>query len=98
MFILSLELLFFVLFFLQCRNIGGDGVCNNTTLPEIEVPNVRVPPVQIAFGVMVYQKQGRSVEAVLYDFHNLMEVIYTARNHLYVLHVDVKSDSALIGR
>lgn len=59
---------------------------------------VRVPPVQIAFGIMIYQKSGRSVASVLYDFHNLMEVIYTAHNHLYVLHVDVKSDPALIGR
>jgi hypothetical protein len=79
-------------------------ICSSCCLATDQVaallPNatIVVPPVQIAFGVMIYQKPGRSVDAVLRDFHSLMEVVYTANNHLYVLHVDVKSDPALIAR
>lgn len=71
--------------------------CKNRTDTSY-VTSGHIPPLQIAFGVMIYQKPGRSMASVLFDFHNLMEVIYTAHNHLYVLHVDVKSDPALIGR
>ena len=54
--------------------------------------------IQIAFGVMTYQKQHKSVGDVLSDFHNLMQALYTHHNHLYVLHVDSKSDENLVTR
>jgi hypothetical protein len=45
---------------------------------------------------MVYQKPGMSVERTLSAFHRLMASIYDEQNHLYVLHIDAKSDPALI--
>ena len=56
------------------------------------------PAVQLAFGVMTYQKGGRTVEETFQDFKRLMNVIYESQEkHLYVLHVDIKSDEALLG-
>ena len=78
---------------------GSSGECSPLLSDiDIEVDSSHTPSVQLAFGVMVYQKPGRDASAVLRDFHNLMEVIYTSHNHLYVLHVDIKSDPALINR
>ena len=54
-------------------------------------------PVQLAFGVMTYQKPGRSVEQTYEDFARLMGVLYQGEeNHVYVLHVDIKSEDALL--
>ena len=53
-------------------------------------------PIQIAFGVMTYQKPGLSVELVLDSFHRLMDTIYSSKDHLYILHVDTKSETGLL--
>lgn len=61
------------------------------------VATARTAPVQLAFGVMTYQKPGRSVEQTYDDFARLMGVLYQGEeNHVYVLHVDVKSEDALL--
>jgi hypothetical protein len=60
-----------------------------------------VDNIQFAFGVMVYQKQGRSVNDVLLDFTRTFKSIYTPEKHLYIIHLDEKSDIGLhdaIGR
>lgn len=57
----------------------------------------RDAPIQLAFGIMTYQKAGRSVEQTHLDFIRIMNVIYENEdNHLYVLHVDVKSEKGLL--
>ena len=58
----------------------------------------RIPSQQLAFGIMIYQKQHLSIQDVLEDFHKLMEDIYSVHNHLYVIHVDIKSSDLLIKR
>ena len=58
----------------------------------------RVPDQQLAFGIMIYQKPHLSDQQVLEDFHKLMEDIYTLHNHLYVIHVDIKSSTSLVNR
>ena len=57
----------------------------------------RLAPVQIAFGVMTYERIGQPVEETIADFMRLMSQIYEdADNHIYVLHTDLKSSLPLI--
>ncbi len=54
---------------------------------------------EIAFGIMTYQKEGVSAEHTFAEFSRLMENIYDKNNnnkHVYVLHTDAKSDPGLI--
>ena len=51
--------------------------------------------IQIAFGVMVYQKHGKSVNEVLHDFIRTMKSIYVPNRHSYFIHLDSKSDPPL---
>jgi hypothetical protein len=41
---------------------------------------------------MIYQKESQSIQQVLESFHRLFDTIYTPHNHLYVIHLDIKSD------
>lgn len=52
-------------------------------------------PIQLAFGIMVYQKETQSINQILTSFHRLFDSIYTPDNHLYLIHLDIKSDSYL---
>lgn len=55
------------------------------------------PRVQLAFGVMTYQREDRTVEETYAEFLRLMVNIYESEDrHVYVLHTDVKSDPALL--
>ena len=55
------------------------------------------PAVSLAFGVMTYQKEGRSADSTYADFRRLMDVLYGGpEKHVYVLHVDVKSETRLL--
>jgi hypothetical protein len=60
-----------------------------------EIP-LREAPIQLAFGVMTYQKQGRSATSTYADFRRLMDVLYDSQNHVYMLHVDIKSEPSLL--
>jgi hypothetical protein len=55
----------------------------------------RHAPIQLAFGIMTYQKQNKHVEETVSDFMRLMNHIYDENNHIYVLHNDLKSDPLL---
>jgi len=61
-----------------------------------EISNIsdsaRVPSKYLAFGVMTYQKREHSPELTIHAFLLLMSKLYDP-SHLYVLHVDVKSDN-----
>lgn len=50
---------------------------------------------RLAFGVMTYQKEGYAAEQTFQEFTRLMEHIYSPDRHVYVFHVDVKSDARL---
>lgn len=52
--------------------------------------------INLAFGVMVYQKKERTAVQTLADFHQLMSSIYTPNKHVYSIHVDKKSDAFLL--
>ena len=56
----------------------------------------RKAPVQIAFGIMTYQKKGESTEHAFSAFSRLMTSIYNPENHIYILHVDSKSSKELV--
>lgn len=51
---------------------------------------------RLAFGVMTYQKEGYSPNQTFTEFQRLMEHIYTSERHVYVFHVDIKSDPLLV--
>ena len=56
----------------------------------------RSAPIQIAFGIMIYQKSDQNVTVTIADFVRLMNQIYEDEsNHIYVLHTDYKSDPLL---
>ena len=56
----------------------------------------RKAPIQIAFGVMIFQRQSHTVDETIIDFQRLMNQIYEdEHNHIYVLHTDYKSEDAL---
>lgn len=50
---------------------------------------------RFAFGIMVYQKQEKSVNDVLIDFTRTFNSIYNPHHHVYVIHLDEKSDEIL---
>ena len=58
--------------------------------------DIKDSPIQLAFGIMTYQKRGQTVEQVMSSFTTLMDSIYSTENHLYILHVDSKSDKQLL--
>lgn len=68
-----------IVFLLSCTEVSGGGRDN----------------IQLAFGVMIYQKVGKSVNDVLLDFNRVFKTIYTPSKHVYILHLDEKSDGAL---
>jgi Core-2/I-Branching enzyme len=52
----------------------------------------RIAPIQLAYGVMTYERAGQPGEETIEDFMRLMNQIYEdADNHIYVLHTDLKS-------
>ena len=53
-------------------------------------------PIQIAFGIMTYQKKEEPIARVLTAFNRLMDSIYSRDNHLYIMHVDSKSSDELV--
>ena len=56
----------------------------------------RHAPIQIAFGIMVYQRSEQNISVAIADFDRLMSHIYEDEfNHVYVLHIDYKSDPLL---
>ena len=50
---------------------------------------------KLAFGVMVYQKKEYSAEQTFTEFSRLMDGIYVSDRHVYVFHIDSKSDATL---
>jgi hypothetical protein len=55
----------------------------------------RPSPGKVAYGVMVYQRQNKTVTDVLDQFTRLFDAIYSPE-FTFVVHVDIKSDPALI--
>lgn len=56
----------------------------------------REAAIQLAFGVMTYERQRNSVMDTIGEFTRLMDQIYEDEsNHVYVLHTDVKSSQFL---
>lgn len=51
---------------------------------------------QLAFGLMVYQKQEHDANYTIHSFNRMMENVYDENNHCYVLHVDIKSDEDVL--
>lgn len=51
--------------------------------------------IKLAFGIMIYQKDTQSVYQVIESFSRLWESIYTPTKHIYVIHLDIKSDPAI---
>jgi Core-2/I-Branching enzyme len=57
----------------------------------------RIAPIQLAYGVMTYERVGQLAEETIQDFMRLMNQIYEdANNHIYVLHTDLKSSLFVI--
>ena len=46
--------------------------------------------IQLAFGIMTYEKASWGYEKTLKAFNHLMDIIYDPNKHVYVLHVDIK--------
>jgi hypothetical protein len=90
-------LLVSLLFILRCSTAIA---VNLKPAPHVSAATSQLerPPVSLAFGVMVYQKPGQSFEDTYAAFDRLMRVIYSPLKHVYVVHVDVKSDARLIDR
>ena len=58
---------------------------------------VNAANVQLAFGIMTYQKEDRTAADTLKDLLRIMSHIYEGEHkHVYVLHTDVKSDPWLL--
>ena len=56
----------------------------------------RSAPIQIAFGVMTYQRVNDFAEDTFKDFSRLMSRIYEDEfNHIYILHTDIKAQKSL---
>lgn len=59
----------------------------------------RIASIQLAYGVMTYERVGQPAEETIEDFMRLMNQIYEdANNHIYVLHTDVKSSFVVISQ
>ena len=57
----------------------------------------RKAPIQLAFGVMTYEREGQSVNETINDFMRLMnQICEDEHNHVYILHTDYKSSSILL--
>jgi hypothetical protein len=55
------------------------------------------PRIQLAFGIMTYQRDDRTVDETYAEFLRLMVNIYGGEDkHIYILHTDVKSDPSLL--
>lgn len=48
--------------------------------------------IQLSFGIMIYQKEYNSIEQIIESFQRLFNSIYTSNSHLYIIHLDIKSD------
>ena len=64
---------------------------------QLRIVIARTAGIQLAFGIMTYQREDRTVEETYAEFLRLMINIYENEdNHLYILHTDVKSDPGLL--
>ena len=86
----------YIIIVICCMITYTTSISTIENIENIETTSTYTPEIQLAFGIMTYQKQDKTVEEVLIDFHRLMEIIYTENNHLYVLHIDIKSNPTLI--
>ncbi|CAM9143706.1 unnamed protein product [Ectocarpus sp. 12 AP-2014] len=50
---------------------------------------------RLAYGIMVYQRKGYSPQTTLDQFGRMLKALYDEEN-TYVIHVDIKSDKALL--
>mmetsp|Transcript_19589 Transcript_19589/g.28181 ORF Transcript_19589/g.28181 Transcript_19589/m.28181 type:complete len:546 (+) Transcript_19589:73-1710(+) len=55
-----------------------------------------VAALDMAYGIMVYQKSGKSVNDVLHAFDRTLQSVYVRDRHVYTVHTDIKSDPALL--
>lgn len=54
-----------------------------------------IATIRLAFGVMIYHRNDNTIEETIDCFMRLINVIYNER-HVYVLHIDIKSDPIII--
>lgn len=79
-----IQIVAFLLFSLVCSD-------------QVQFAVARTASIQMAFGIMTYQREDRTVEETYAEFLRLMVNIYENEdNHLYILHTDVKSDPGLL--
>jgi len=69
------------------------GSCQSPEVLERQFP--LLPGPTIAYGIMVYQRQGKTVDEVFISFQRLFNAIYHPEN-FYAVHVDSKSEDLLI--
>jgi hypothetical protein len=96
---------FFLLFlrsFASSSLANSPSISSTLSAPSIPLSSSSSPsstcqqkPIQLAFGLMIYQKDSQSIQQVLESFHRLFDSIYTPHNHLYLIHLDIKSDPYL---
>lgn len=67
---------------------------SNVSYKEVGLVD-RPSPGKVAYGVMVYQRQNKTVSDVFDQFTRLFDAIYSP-NFTCVVHVDIKSEPALI--
>lgn len=48
--------------------------------------------IQLAFGIMIYQKPNQSINQIIEIFKYLYSLIYSPNKHIYIIHLDIKSD------
>ncbi|EWM30599.1 core-2 i-branching enzyme [Nannochloropsis gaditana] len=81
------------------RSANYKGTCRADTLSNVSYKEVglvdRPSPGKVAYGVMVYQRQNKTVSDVFDQFTRLFDAIYSP-NFTCVVHVDIKSEPALI--
>lgn len=53
------------------------------------------PASKLAFGIMVYQKDGVTSEHVVHCFRRIFDAIYSPHKHFYVIHLDIKSNQSI---
>lgn len=51
--------------------------------------------IQLAFSIMIYGKLNQDIGETINDFTRLMDVIHDDFNHIYILHIDSKSDPSI---
>ena len=73
---------------------------SNIPTPSLKEKQVReektLPEVNLAFGIMLYHKKGQDPAYTARHFQRLMASIYRPDRHLYMLHIDAKTDAALM--